>query len=61
MRTDVILMIFNTIIVVYLSTWKFKRIFLLDKKKKNIGRIFGNMLIFTYFCVMNVHRMKQGA
>ena len=35
--------------------------FLLDKKKKNIGRIFGNMLIFTYFCVMNVHGMKQGA
>lgn len=61
MRTDVILMIFNTIIVVYLSTWKFKRIFLLDKKKKNIGRIFGNKLIFTYFCVMNVHGMKQGA
>lgn len=61
MRTDVILMILTQIIVVYLSTWKFKRIFLLDKKKKNIGRIFGNMLIFTYFCVMNVHGMKQGA
>ena len=60
MRTDVILMIFNTNNRC-LSTWKFKRIFLLDKKKKNIGRIFGNMLIFTYFCVMNVHRMKQGA
>lgn len=61
MRTDVILMILTQIIVVYLSTWKFKRIFLLDKKKKNIGRIFGNMLIFTYFCVINVHGMKQGA
>lgn len=61
MRTDVILMIFNTNNRCFLSTWKFKRIFLLDKKKKNIGRIFGNMLIFTYFCVMNVHGMKQGA
>lgn len=60
MRTDVILMILTQIIVVYLSTWKFKRIFLWIKKE-NIGRIFGNMLIFTYFCVMNVHGMKQGA
>lgn len=34
MRTDVILMILTQIIVVYLSTWKFKRIFLLDKKEK---------------------------
>lgn len=48
MRTDVILMILTQIIVVYLSTWKFKRIFLWIKKE-NIGRIFGNMLIFTYF------------
>lgn len=61
MRADMIFMILTQIIVVYLSTRKFKRIFLLDKKKKNIGRIFGNMLIFTYFCVMNVHGMKQGA
>lgn len=29
----------------------------MDKKKKNIGRIFGNMLIFTYFCVIIVHGM----
>lgn len=61
MRTDVILMIFNTNNRSLSFSWKFKRIFLLDKKKKNIGRIFGNMLIFTYFCVMNVHGMKQGA
>lgn len=37
MRTDVILMILTQIIVVYLSTWKFKRIFLLDKKRKILG------------------------
>lgn len=61
MRTDVILMIFNTENH-YLS---FQSGILNESffwiKKKNIGRIFGNMLIFTYFCVMNVHGMKQGA
>ena len=61
MRTDVILMIFNTnnrCLSFYLEVPNESFFWI---KKKNIGRIFGIMLIFTYFCVMNVHRMKQGA
>lgn len=34
MRTDVVFMIFNTSNRCLPSTWKFKRIFLLDKKRK---------------------------